>query len=1105
MTGSEPTFDGQPMQAGWHFRWSFVPELGFPPGGFWLCRRPSRMREDCIELPEALLWDREVDPCIPPGAPTATWGEPDWEGWQVFGEPFMLPITTANWPARYEGAPNPGDADVVARDIAEAQRRLGTLQLEPGVENTQHLLDLRNTLARLVSGFPSTLLFNQLLAPSSDPSAPQFKVTLIEQLLMLAANPHLARVLGLYTVLPVNPGEESFDYCLVGRWGNTFSPILFRDRPIGTLYAVFPAPRSLPPLLAPATPPILTSRQRRAEIVEAPAPPKLVPFSIIEVMWDAPDRDDSKDPLRQVITAAPPNEAIGFVAERLLDNRVERLLQIIPPIRQAKSKDDLSRVYRLFDRQPDPVALLRYQVAGFNAFGMLGAWSPESNPLVITPLFTSPQVKLISFDNSSANGGSVSPEPNPGWQGGTLHMTVSVSGAELYHHPDTRSLNLIVEQLQPTRQPLLSQTLTLPTPVVLRARVTQIQLPQLDPRTHQPFTQLDPDTGKPFTLITLDAAFVGVPLGVNAFLVLVGNTNDLPIVDRYSIQPTSTNLASFSVPYIENSPLAKNQTAFINQTAYLIQGYFQDVTLALPSLFIPANLPSVQGRVAAYAIEDPVIDPDHPKFPSTAKASFTAPQRWIPPTPPQPTLPLPTHIVHHEYFDPPDFYGQARITKLPFITPALADTPMAAQPLTARERQEQRGGYLLLRAPAANLFLTDVKRRQNLLDASPVLTEADGAPRNDLVAWIQLLPEWLAAYNDRRHHDNPLSADRVLMESDGQRSFVEHFYGGLLDDELRSLANLPENLSAFRRTTADPFPPQGDVSLTDSIEGQGFRRVLYKVQAVSKAVNSSEVTLAAGPYYTRITAPPPAPTIIKVTAQAASLIVVWTLSEDPEIAGYVMYRAGSEAALADLRFFGNETELIDLSKLAGLHYQPRQSPALTFGAGETDPRIIALVPDPRLFARDYDGSNMAEVVFPAVIVPSEILGVYRASEFSGNSAPAHQPQAFNYFRPAGQGGISQLIVEGTQASITGLRVGLGRPVEVVVVAKIAGETRVLGALSVRRATFFDGGTAGHPVELSALPRWIPPDRTTQTVYAIVAVDRFGNRSQSSKPFIVQPF
>src|ERR1035438_4451331 len=37
--GSELTFDGHPMQVGTHLRWSFVPELGPPPGEFWLARR----------------------------------------------------------------------------------------------------------------------------------------------------------------------------------------------------------------------------------------------------------------------------------------------------------------------------------------------------------------------------------------------------------------------------------------------------------------------------------------------------------------------------------------------------------------------------------------------------------------------------------------------------------------------------------------------------------------------------------------------------------------------------------------------------------------------------------------------------------------------------------------------------------------------------------------------------------------------------------------------------------------------------------------------------------------------------------------------------------
>ena len=52
--GTEPTFDAQPMQPGTHLRWSFAPELGFPPGGFWLCRRVATPGEQQIPLPSRL-------------------------------------------------------------------------------------------------------------------------------------------------------------------------------------------------------------------------------------------------------------------------------------------------------------------------------------------------------------------------------------------------------------------------------------------------------------------------------------------------------------------------------------------------------------------------------------------------------------------------------------------------------------------------------------------------------------------------------------------------------------------------------------------------------------------------------------------------------------------------------------------------------------------------------------------------------------------------------------------------------------------------------------------------------------------------------------------
>ena len=53
--GGEPTFDGQAMPPGVHLRWSFAPELGFPPGGFWLYRRVAPPNETVVTPPRDLL------------------------------------------------------------------------------------------------------------------------------------------------------------------------------------------------------------------------------------------------------------------------------------------------------------------------------------------------------------------------------------------------------------------------------------------------------------------------------------------------------------------------------------------------------------------------------------------------------------------------------------------------------------------------------------------------------------------------------------------------------------------------------------------------------------------------------------------------------------------------------------------------------------------------------------------------------------------------------------------------------------------------------------------------------------------------------------------
>jgi hypothetical protein len=149
---------------------------------------------------------------------------------------------------------------------------------------------------------------------------------------------------------------------------------------------------------------------------------------------------------------------------------------------------------------------------------------------------------------------------------------------------------------------------------------------------------------------------------------------------------------------------------------------------------------------------------------------------------------------------------------------------------------------------------------------------------------------------------------------------------------------------------------------------------------------------------------------------------------------------------------------------------------------------------------------MGEVALPPGTPPDEILGVYRLAEFDP-ATPSNQPGAFNYSVPGAAGGTGQLVtdtnVHPATSRVTGLRLGLGRGVAVVVVASFAGALRVLGTQAVLRLAFVDGvrpGTASSPADPNATPWWTAAPAGQSPVYAVVAVDVAGNLSPASSPF-----
>ena len=306
--GSEPTFDGQPMQKGTHLRWAFTPELGFPPGAFWLMRRDaSRHEKGPIEPPvavsEATLAQESQakaapapdkqeglgglvtvgstalpEPCKDCGCcccccrdhegkggeeeprrgdeepgrgskgegtntggvgglgwrPTGPhWEPPDKRGWQLWGEPFTLPVTQKAWPARYFGALNPQtepEGILLARDVLECKERLGALDLLAGMSvptMRSHFAALREECVRLVKDWPVVPNYAVGLQESEDgPSAPRLSLRVVSQLQLAALSPYMARVLGLYFVDTEADPQKSYDYCLIGVWGSRVPPLV---------------------------------------------------------------------------------------------------------------------------------------------------------------------------------------------------------------------------------------------------------------------------------------------------------------------------------------------------------------------------------------------------------------------------------------------------------------------------------------------------------------------------------------------------------------------------------------------------------------------------------------------------------------------------------------------------------------------------------------------------------------------------------------------------------------------------------------------------------------------------------------------------------------
>jgi hypothetical protein len=1042
---------------------------------------------------------------------------------------------------------------------------------------------VRTALAQAVEGLPTSERPPALLAAQTSPQAPLASETTVceiglaepvaEVALSCAGTGRLSALsegvavasadvtgssLGWYPLAAPDPTNQPIDKILVIATGTpdtegtmvvgsvVSSPVL--GAKVGVRYAEVHAPKKMQAPPAPAQP-VTWFRRRTAEI-ETPGP-ALVARSFFEVQWAAPPPGAQLgDPVQDPEALPPPTSAVAYLAQRRAGEAAQaqalgRIIAAAPQAPQEGSPlEGLTAILRFVDAGlPDPPQGSGYQhrTAGFGLFGQLGVYGEWSEQRGVEYIAAAPTLRLRTlgeaqslFDNSPAGGGAPD-AAGDAWVGGTLKAIVSWPGSALLAYPDARSACLSV--LDEASAVLTTWEFELPAPAplafTLRALVADPAHGATYALTEPPLPALAP--GEPAASLMLTGVLADGTAVSERFAVRPGALAQTPPgwpADLPQGEAVATLLGG------PGSRVVSNPGLFEGRPAYLLAGvsvgaHEVSVPLRVPIgkrlargealvAVSPLALDAGTGKFQAQAIVEPNTGATRAQ-PSSNAVAFTGAQQLKPPAPTPAEVPVPTHIVDHLYYSPADYDGNASYT-LPFD---LAPGPPAVS------------GYVLRRAPAHSLFIADIKRRRGagLLDANPRVLEG-GQERADLKQWIEALPAWLAAYNSRllaayarylsttkqsppQPPPTPLTEASVLEDAAGQRELIEHFYGGLLDDELRALADVAAstppaapslgNEAAFAQVAANPIAP-GASPLSDTVTGaNGFGRNLYQLCSLNGAGSRSAPTPSVGPIYTRTVRPSRAPVLYKVLPQpgTGAFIVAWALDASPDVAGYLVYRAPDPEELVDVRWWGPDPERpLEPDELARVQTNAGAWAPLSLTAGARDPRLIGLVNDPRAWARDHQGSDMGEVALPPGEPPEEILGVYRLAEFAAGT-PEAQPGAFNYWIPGSEGGTAQLLTDTAtnpaSVRIVGLRLGLGRGVAVVVVARYAGAVQTVGVQEPMRAAFVDGPRApgeAEPADANALLPWTAVEPGESPSYAVVAVDVAGNRSAPSRPFPV---
>ena len=214
-----------------------------------------------------------------------------------------------------------------------------------------------------------------------------------------------------------------------------------------------------------------------------------------------------------------------------------------------------------------------------------------------------------------------------------------------------------------------------------------------------------------------------------------------------------------------------------------------------------------------------------------------------------------------------------------------------------------------------------------------------GTPRAAELAQANVLPqEW-----DTARRQAAIAQINALTKLDD--------YDTLSNDALRALASLPSNAEGFTRLTRAPLSPddtanddhvgrnddpasyqaQADRSaFDDTLDGRARNRYFYRATSVDAAQNSGPLGVSTPPVYLPETRIPPTIAITSCAGQEQAIALSWSDRPDLGIDHYLVYRADSAAAAADL----SQMTVLPLAPMAGSGSEGRvqfvDAPVLAF-------------------------------------------------------------------------------------------------------------------------------------------------------------------------------